>query len=217
MYKHYGLPPRLGRALIARISLALFWLVATILGLIVIKRRLDGISSFVGIMPSDIPKWGYVVIPLALLSFLYLTALTVLYIWVPAIAIDFVFIMVPLDTSILEALRLVGAGLTFIGTLIFLTAFFHLGSSIRLLIPEEEEGTRLMTDGWYAHSRNPLYLGIHIAMIGWVFILPSLLTGLALVIFLVNQHFRILLEEKFLEDRFGEDYRAYKKRVRRYL
>jgi protein-S-isoprenylcysteine O-methyltransferase Ste14 len=217
MYKHYGLPIGPGRELIARISLAFFWLVTTILGLIVIKRRIDGISSFAGTLPSDIPKWGYVVIPLALLSFLYLTALTVLYIWVPVIAIDFVFIMVPLDTSILEVLRLVGAGLTFIGTLIFLTAFFNLGSSIRLLIPEEEERTGLITDGWYAHSRNPLYLGIHIAMIGWVFILPSLPTGLALVIFLVNQHFRILLEERFLEDRFGEDYRVYKKRVRRYL
>ena len=74
-----------------------------------------------------------------------------------------------------------------------------------------------MTDGWYAHSRNPLYLGLHIAMIGWIFILPSIPTILMLVIFLINQHFRILLEEEFLEKQFEEEYREYKKRVRRYL
>lgn len=204
--------------LIARISLAFFWLATTILGLDVIKRKKsEGISNFTGRTPSNIPRWGYVVIPIAMLSFLYLAALTILYIWLPAILTYFVFFTASLDTSMLELLSYLGAGLTFIGTLIFVTAYFNLGSSIRLLMPREEERTKLITDGWYAHSRNPLYLGLHIAMIGWIFILPSLLTGLALVIFLVNQHFRILVEEKFLEDRFGVEYREYKKQVRRYF
>ncbi|MFX1561560.1 MAG: methyltransferase family protein, partial [Promethearchaeota archaeon] len=161
--------------------------------------------------------WGYVAILLAVLSFLYLTALTILYIWVPVLALDLIYIRIPLDTALLELLMNLGAGLNLLGTVIFLTAFFNLGSSIRLLIPKEEERTQLMTNGWYAHSRNPLYLGLHIAMIGWVLIFPSILTILALAIFLVNQHFRIRLEEKFLEEQFGEKYRDYMKRVRRYL
>ncbi|MFX1484912.1 MAG: methyltransferase family protein, partial [Promethearchaeota archaeon] len=101
--------------------------------------------------------------------------------------------------------------------MIFLTAFFHLGSSVRLLLPEENDRTQLMTDGWYAHSRNPLYLGLHVSMIGWALIFPSLLVVVALVIFLANQHFRILLEEKFLEEQFGEEDHDYKKHVHRYL
>jgi len=204
--------------LIARISLALFWLAATILGLDVIKRKKsEGISSITGRTPGDIPRWGYVVIPLVMLSFLYLSILTILYIWLPELVADFNFSAIPLDTNTLELLSNIGAGLTFIGTLTFLTAYFNLGSSIRLLMPGEEERTKLITDGWYAHSRNPLYLGLHIAMVGWIFILPSFLTVLALALFLVNQHFRILLEEKFLEDRFGEEYREYKEQVRRYF
>jgi len=204
--------------LIARISLALFWLAATIIGLDAIKRKKrEGISSITGRTPGDIPRWGHVVIPLVMLSFLYLTTLTILYIWLPEIVTNFIFFTISLDTNMLELLSNVGAGLTFIGTLIFLTAYFNLGSSIRLLMPGEEERTELITDGWYAHSRNPLYLGLHIAMVGWIFILPSLLTVLALALFLVNQHFRILLEEKFLEDRFGEEYREYKEQVRRYF
>ena len=190
----------------------------TVLGLIVIlRKRFDNASSFRGVAAFDIPKWGYAIIPLAVLGFIYLTVLTILYVWIPELAMDFVYFKFSLDSSMLEVLMILGAGLTLLGTLIFLTAFFHLGSSIRLLIPEESEKTQLMTDGWYAHSRNPLYLGLHVAMIGWVFIFPSLLTVLALVVFLLNQHFRILQEEKFLEDEFGEEYQEYKKRVRRYL
>ncbi|MFW9792736.1 MAG: methyltransferase family protein [Candidatus Thorarchaeota archaeon] len=195
-----------------------FWLVMTVLGLIVVKRKLsDDSFSFRGEFPFEIPSWGYVIVPLAVLSFIYLTMLTVLYVWVPTLVPNFVYFSIPLDAFLLEVLPNLGAGLTILGTSIFFTAFFHLGSSVRLLIPKEEEKIQLMTDGWYGHSRNPLYLGLHIAMIGWIFIFPSLLTGLALVVFLLNQHFRILQEERFLEDKFGDEYREYKKRVRRYL
>lgn len=204
--------------LFARVSLALFWLIMTVLGLIVIKRKRSGdISGFGGIPPSDVPRWGFVTIPLAILSFIYLSLLTILYVWTPNLVLNYVFYMFPLDTFILETLESIGGGLTLLGAMIFLTAFFHLGSSIRLLLPKQNERTRLMTDGWYAHSRNPLYLGLHVSMIGWALIFPSLLVVVALVIFLANQHFRILLEEDFLEKQFGDEYRDYKKQVRRYL
>ncbi len=202
--------------MLARTSLILFWLILTIMGLIIIKRKRTGdMSGFGGGLPSDIPRWGYVVIPLALLGFFYLSALTVLYIWIPALVTDFVFLKIPLDIRTTNILINIGGGLTLLGALILLTAFFHLGSSIRLLLPEER--TQLVTDGWYAHSRNPFYLGLHIAMIGWIFIFPGILTIVMLVIFLINQHFRILLEEEFLEKQFEDEYREYKKRVRRYL
>lgn len=202
----------------ARVSLAFFWLITTVLGLIVIKRKRAGdTTGFGGGIPSDIPRWAYIVIPLVLLSFIYLSMLTILYIWIPSLVVSFVYMELLLDIYTAEVLANIGGGLTLLGALIFLTAFFNLGSSIRLLLPGEEEQTQLITDGWYAYSRNPLYLGLHIAMIGWILILPSLLTVVALVIFLINQHFRILTEEKFLEKRFGEEYIEYKRRVRRYL
>lgn len=204
--------------LFVRVSLALFWSIMTILGLIIIKRKRSGdVSGFGGRLPSDIPRWACVTIPLAILSFIYLSALAILYVWTPNLVTNYVYYILPLNTFILEALANIGGGLTLLGTLIFLTAFFHLGSSIRLLLPKQNERTQLMTDGWYAHSRNPLYLGLHVSMIGWALVFPSFLVVVALVIFLANQHFRILLEEKFLEEQFGDDYRDYKKQVRRYL
>lgn len=202
----------------ARISLVLFWLIMTILGLIVIRRRRAGaMTGFGGGIPADISQWGYVIISLALLSFIYLSILTILYIWVPEFVTDFAYLELIMDANTSTVFANVGGGLTLLGSVIFLTAFFNLGSSIRLLLPSDKEHTHLVTDGWYAHSRNPLYLGLHISMVGWIFIFPSILTIVALAIFLINQHLRILTEEKFLEKKFGDEYVSYKKQVRRYL
>lgn len=204
--------------LFARISLAVFWSIMTVLGLIVIKRKRSGeISGFGGRPPSDVPRWACLTIPLAILSFIYLSALTIIYVWFPNLVLNYIFYTFPLDTFTLETLENIGGGLTLLGTMIFLTAFFHLGSSIRLLLPKHNERTQLMTDGWYAHSRNPLYFGLHVSMIGWTLIFPNVLVVVTLVIFLANQHFRILLEEDFLEEQFGDEYRDYKKQVRRYI
>lgn len=204
--------------MLGRISLLVFWLVMLALSLVAVGRwRTGSVPDFRGQIPEDIPRWGYVIIPFALLGFVYLFILTLLYIWDPGVASGFLWFSIPLDDVVMELLVFIGSLLTLVGTMVFLTAFFHLGSSVRLLIPDEEERTELMTDGWYAYSRNPLYLGLHISMVGWVLIMPDALTILALVVFLLNQHFRILSEERFLEARFGEEYYEYKKRVRRYL
>jgi protein-S-isoprenylcysteine O-methyltransferase Ste14 len=204
--------------MLGRISLLIFWLVILALSLVAVGRwRTGSVPDFRGQIPEDVPRWGYVIIPFALLGFVYLFILTLLYIWNPAIVLGLLWFNIPMDGIVIGILVLIGSLLTLVGTVIFLTAFFHLGSSVRLLIPDEEERTELMTDGWYAYSRNPLYLGLHISMVGWVFIMPDVLTVLALVVFLLNQHFRIISEEKFLEERFGEEYHEYKKRVRRYL
>ncbi|MFX1484050.1 MAG: hypothetical protein ACFFCP_12795, partial [Promethearchaeota archaeon] len=128
--------------LFARISLALFWSVLTVLGLIVLKRKRSGdISGFGGRLPSDVPRWGCVTIPLAILSFIYLSVLSILYVWTPNLVMNYVYYMFSLDTFMLETLANIGGGLTLLGTMIFLTAFFHLGSSVRLLLPEENDRT----------------------------------------------------------------------------
>ena len=77
---------------------------------------------------------------------------------------------------------------------------------------------RLATDGIYAVTRNPMYLGAVIAFIGlgiargssWLLILTSFMP-------LALQRLAIVREEAHLESRFGDDYRRYKSRVRRWL
>jgi len=85
------------------------------------------------------------------------------------------------------------------------------------VISLEPQGT-LVTSGPFRYSRNPLYLGGNVfCFFGAALLLgsPSALVMTALHLPLVD--FMIRREEKQLEQRFGNEFRAYKKQVRRWL
>ena len=77
--------------------------------------------------------------------------------------------------------------------------------------------TALVTQGVFAHVRNPMYTGMYLLLAGLALVLASdwlvaTMIALALVI-----HFGVVKrEERYLLTLFGEDYRAYMARVPRY-
>jgi protein-S-isoprenylcysteine O-methyltransferase Ste14 len=90
------------------------------------------------------------------------------------------------------------------------------GKSFRVGIDENTKGT-LITKGTFAKSRNPIYLGF-IAFFMGIFIAYSNILLLLLLLFLIIMiHRQILREEKFLKDHYGNEYREYCKKVRRYI
>ncbi|MDP4282686.1 MAG: isoprenylcysteine carboxylmethyltransferase family protein [Bacteroidota bacterium] len=113
------------------------------------------------------------------------------------------------------ALNWAAASLTCLGTVITLTAIFTMGKSIRVGLPKEE--THLCSRGIFRFSRNPLYVGVFLITIASGMYFPE--TGnIGLALYAIGVHHAIILnEEKFLEKQFGEDYNAYRKRVRRYI
>lgn len=85
------------------------------------------------------------------------------------------------------------------------------------LIPFHKS-TALVTNGPYKITRNPMYLGMVLVLLGMAVILGSLVTFLVIPVFVVIIHFNFILgEERFMEELFGEEYLAYKRRVRRWL
>ena len=81
-----------------------------------------------------------------------------------------------------------------------------------------ERASTLVTEGVYRFTRNPMYVGIACLLTAWALVLPSwlaLLGPMAFVAYLTR--FQILPEERALLGLFGEDYRAYMRRVRRWL
>lgn len=76
----------------------------------------------------------------------------------------------------------------------------------------------LMTSGPYAFSRNPIYLAMIIVSlgIGVFFDVIWVLPMLVLAVWYLRRNV-IDLEEIFLEAKFGDDYIAYKQRVRRWM
>lgn len=80
------------------------------------------------------------------------------------------------------------------------------------------ESTVLVTDGLYRYTRNPMYLGMALLVAGVALFLGSLSALLSVVFFcLAVQQIFIIPEERRLESWFGEDFRSYRLRVRRWI
>ena len=76
---------------------------------------------------------------------------------------------------------------------------------------------RLVETGIYAWTRNPMYLGHIIYMIGVALAFQSWFGALIAVARTVWFHCRVLGDERGLAARFGEPYLSYTRRVRRWL
>ncbi len=81
-----------------------------------------------------------------------------------------------------------------------------------------ERPTALVTGGLYRHTRNPMYLGMVLLLLGIAVVLGSLsaLLPIPAFIWIITRQF-IEGEERFLTEIFGDDYLSYKARVRRWL
>ena len=92
-------------------------------------------------------------------------------------------------------------------------AFVKAGTNIRPDMPT----TALITSGLFAHSRNPIYQGASIALLGLALMLASDWILVLMVPALILLHYGVVLrEERYLERKFGEAYRRYKAAVPRY-
>lgn len=76
---------------------------------------------------------------------------------------------------------------------------------------------RLITTGPYALCRNPMYLGHIIFTLGLVGVFRSPLAVLLLLNRIARFSRQAGMDEEQLERMFGEEYRAYRARVRRWV
>jgi protein-S-isoprenylcysteine O-methyltransferase Ste14 len=81
-----------------------------------------------------------------------------------------------------------------------------------------EPTTVIVTSGPYRYTRNPIYVGMFIGLVGLTIGFDSLWIAIALLPFyLVIRYGVIAREESYLERKFGDVYRSYKSQVRRWL
>jgi protein-S-isoprenylcysteine O-methyltransferase Ste14 len=85
-------------------------------------------------------------------------------------------------------------------------------------VPTRLPTTTIVKTGPYRFTRNPIYLAMVLGLIGLAIAFGSLWLLIALVIFaLVIRYGVIAREEAYLERKFGDVYRGYRARVRRWL
>ncbi|MDE3272826.1 methyltransferase family protein [Pseudoalteromonas sp. G4] len=81
-----------------------------------------------------------------------------------------------------------------------------------------ETATCLVTSGIFQYTRNPMYLGMAVAILGFAILLGSWLSLLGVLVFvLFIERFQIKPEEAALTECFGDQFTRYKTNVRRWL
>ena len=85
-------------------------------------------------------------------------------------------------------------------------------------VPTNMPTTSIVDTGPYRFTRNPIYLGMMLGLVGLAIAFDSLWLLVMLVpFFLVIRYGVVAREEAYLERKFGEIYRCYRARVRRWL
>jgi len=115
-------------------------------------------------------------------------------------------------------------GRNLFGTLLFAIS---LGVIIKEALAHKKSGsnvepwkptTLILSTGLYAYSRNPIYVGMTFAYLGVAFAAGSFGAMALLPFCLLIIYYRVIaLEEAYLARKFGDEYLAYKQKVRRWL
>ena len=113
----------------------------------------------------------------------------------------------------------IAGGLAFLGAVISLlgvVAFKRARTTVNPMKPETSSS--LVVVGIYRLTRNPMYLGFLLILLGGAAYLANALGLLAIPAFVLYMTvFQIRPEERALESRFGADFAAYKTQVRRWI
>lgn len=111
----------------------------------------------------------------------------------------------------------VGLALCALGTAVTMVSQFQMGSSWRIGVDATEE-TELVTHGMFSFSRNPIYLGMLVIGLGFLFLVPHVFMLTCYVLAYIGIDLQVRkLEEPHLQRVFGEAYRNYTAGVGRYL
>ncbi len=125
------------------------------------------------------------------------------------------FILIPFVVP--ASLRNAGLALTFIGFMLGVGAFIEFRKARTTLDPHGSVKT-LVTGGIYRITRNPIYLGFFLMVVGFPLNSGSL-WGIVAAPFYATTMSRLVIEkeEAYLEKKFKEQYTGYRLRVRRWI
>jgi protein-S-isoprenylcysteine O-methyltransferase Ste14 len=127
--------------------------------------------------------------------------------------------LVPAAGFALPARVAVAAGIGILGLAIVSAAVISFrthGTTVNPMTPAAS--TAVVTGGVFRFSRNPMYLGMLVALAGWAAYLANVTAFLLLPVFVIYlNRFQIRPEEQALLARFGPPYSQYMAAVRRWI
>jgi protein-S-isoprenylcysteine O-methyltransferase Ste14 len=163
-------------------------------------------SSFVGLRRQPVAQFDLRIPPLALVSAV-------------AVAIALVSVYVPLLRIPVPGHKYAAAALLLIGLMVALVGVFQFRRARTTVNPmSPHKASALVSSGLFRWSRNPMYLGMAVALLGlaaWASSLAGYLLVLAFCWYLTL--FQIIPEERALLATFGPEFAQYMAEVRRWV
>lgn len=105
--------------------------------------------------------------------------------------------------------HIAGAAIAAPAFLMFVLARQQLGSAFSV----EAKASTLVTTGLYARIRNPIYVFGSLIVLGIIVFAAQPWWLLAFLVLIPLQVYRSCIESRALEDKFGDEYREYKRRT----
>lgn len=125
--------------------------------------------------------------------------------------------LAPVEPLLMPLWQYIGVALMLLAFAIIIYMARGFSKNKTTILPDGEP-SQLMESGLFAFSRNPIYVAMALLLTGSGLAFGHLLTLLVVPIFIVLvQQIWIVKEEENLEAAFGQHYRNYKMRVRRWL
>jgi protein-S-isoprenylcysteine O-methyltransferase Ste14 len=123
----------------------------------------------------------------------------------------------PIGALDVDVLHVIGIVLTVAGGLAVFGAQLGMGESWRIGVKDEER-TALVTRGWFALCRNPIYTSMIVGWLGLALLVPTWLGIAAVVVITLGLELQVrFVEEPYLMRTHGDDYRAYASRSGRFV
>lgn len=145
------------------------------------------------------------------------------YIHPPIVAIFYIIValllgrFIPALAGMAPLLKNIGLGLTFVGFLLGVGAYIEFRKARTTLDPHGSVNA-LVTNGIYRFTRNPIYLGFVLMVIGFPLAYGTFWGFITAPFFMVTlSRLVIEKEEAYLEKKFKERYTGYRSRVRRWV
>ncbi len=111
----------------------------------------------------------------------------------------------------------IGAVLLVLALLLSLSAFALFWRKHTSVMPQRPT-TAIIQSGPFRMTRNPLYLSMTLIYIGVCLVMNTAWPLLLLPLLLLTMHRGVILrEERYLEQKFGDEYISYRSRVRRWI
>ena len=143
----------------------------------------------------------------------FLSLLVMVVYLLPAQYYDYLAPIHWLQTTLLQT---VGVALMSLALIIIVVAQGQMGESWRIGVDYDHQ-TEFVQRGLFKYSRNPIFLGVMLSVIGFFLVLPNAVTLVIVVLDLALIQVQIRLEEQHLRSEYGDLYKQYCDEVRRWL